>query len=139
MSSILDYTLSIGASLDLDLEPISNPPITSAKWFHGRFEPQTLGPWVEISEQVSAGAGALARLQLSRVGVEHMGSYKVTGINSIGSADLVFFLNVTRKIKLSYQNCEGLRTEGVKPIAAERITAAINLLSGKKLKMSLRA
>uniref|UniRef100_A0A915EUR2 Nephrin n=1 Tax=Echinococcus canadensis TaxID=519352 RepID=A0A915EUR2_9CEST len=106
------YITVEGASLDLDLAPVSNPPITSAKWFHGKFEPQTLGPWVEITEEVSSGAGAPARLQLSRVGVEHMGSYKITGINSIGSADLVFFLNVTHAPRLVGEPLVNATTKG---------------------------
>ncbi|VDO01913.1 unnamed protein product [Rodentolepis nana] len=81
--------------MDLDLTPISNPPITSAKWYHGKFDPQNLGPWTEITERVTVEAGTPARLRLPRVGVEHMGSYKITGINSIGTTDFVFFLNVT--------------------------------------------
>ncbi|KAM7535601.1 hypothetical protein Aperf_G00000097228 [Anoplocephala perfoliata] len=103
---------SFGANLALDLTPISNPPITSAKWYHGKFDPQTLGPWVEITERVSVESGAPARLRLQRVGVEHMGSYKITGINSIGSADLVFFLNVTHAPRLIGEPLVNATTKG---------------------------
>uniref|UniRef100_A0A5K3ERS8 Nephrin n=1 Tax=Mesocestoides corti TaxID=53468 RepID=A0A5K3ERS8_MESCO len=106
------YVTVEGASVELDLTPSSNPPIISARWFHGKFDPQTLGRWVEITERLSLPSGAPAQLRLPRVGVEHMGSYKITGTNSVGSADLVFFLNVTHAPRLIGEPLINATTKG---------------------------
>ncbi len=89
----------------MDLTPDSNPPLTGVKWFHRKFDFNAISTsqppsnsWVEITHRLRESSPTeFARLKIPRVSVEHMGSYKLLGINPVGSADFEFFLNVTRE------------------------------------------
>uniref|UniRef100_A0A183T096 Nephrin n=1 Tax=Schistocephalus solidus TaxID=70667 RepID=A0A183T096_SCHSO len=90
-----------GASVDADLTPLSNPPLTSIKWFQRMVESDTINQWLDItSRMMGSFPPEVARFRLSRASVDHMASYKLTATNTIGAADLIFFLNVTHAPRL---------------------------------------
>ncbi|VDN08772.1 unnamed protein product [Dibothriocephalus latus] len=93
--------LFLGASVDTDLTPLSNPPLTNVKWFQRMVEPDTMNPWLDItSRMMGSPSPEFARFRLSRANVDHMASYKLTATNPIGATDLIFFLNVTHAPRL---------------------------------------
>ncbi|KAL7060558.1 hypothetical protein AAHC03_09418 [Spirometra sp. Aus1] len=90
-----------GANVDVDLTPLSNPPLTSVKWFQRMVESDALNPWLDItSRMIGPSSPEIARFRLPRANVDHMTSYKLTAMNSIGGTDLIFFLNVTHAPRL---------------------------------------
>ncbi|KER31563.1 hypothetical protein T265_02206 [Opisthorchis viverrini] len=112
-----EHVIREGTTVNLDLGPYSNPPVTSVSWFvEGRpIPPETTPAAARTGVHTSGRLGEL--LALHKISRTHMANYTIVARNDIAESSAVFFLNVTFPASLA-----GAAEENVTQTTSDQVT-----------------